>query len=142
MLSYIHVTVNIKFYSKDKFLAKVLESGGYDTSFFLFGWTPESFDVWNVLFNLVACRNPTTGAGRFNIGGYCDSNLDALIGQIRAEPMGASRDALIMQALKKVYDESIYVPLHQQRLIWGALNGYSFVQRKNGRILFNEIAKK
>ena len=106
------------------------------------GGPPESFDVWNVLFNLVACRNPTTGAGRFNIGGYCDSNLDALIGQIRAEPMGASRDALIMQALKKVYDESIYVPLHQQRLIWGALNGYSFVQRKNGRILFNEIAKK
>jgi peptide/nickel transport system substrate-binding protein len=62
MLLRIAVKVTVKARPKDEFLAKVLESGGYDTSFFIFGWTPESFDVWNVLFNLVACRDKTTGA--------------------------------------------------------------------------------
>ena len=142
MLSYIHVTVNLKAKPKDKFLAKVLQSGGYDTSFFLFGWTPKSFDVWNVLFNLVACRDTTTGTGQFNIGGYCDADLDALIGKIRAEPIGTSRDALILEALKKIHDESVYIPLHQQKLIWGGSNDFSFVQRKNNRVLFNEFGKK
>ena len=142
MLQRIAVKVSVKARPKDKFLAKVLESGGYDTSFFMFGWTPESFDVWNVLFNLVACRDSKTGAGRFNIGGYCDRSLDDLIAKIRAEPIGASRDALVLQALKKIYDESVYIPLHQQKLIWGASNDFSFVQRKNNRVLFNEVQRK
>jgi peptide/nickel transport system substrate-binding protein len=142
MLSYIHVTVNLKARPKDKFLGKVLQSGGYDTSFFLYGWSPESFDVWNVLFNLVACRDTTAGAGRFNIGGCCDADLDALIGKIRTEPMGTSRDALVLQALQKIYDETVYIPLHEQELIWGASKDFTFVQRKNNRVFFNEIQRK
>src|SRR5256885_16417497 len=42
---------------KSKYFAKVLQSGGYDTSFFLLGWTPGSFDSWNVLANMYRCRD-------------------------------------------------------------------------------------
>jgi peptide/nickel transport system substrate-binding protein len=122
-------------------VAKVLESGGYDTSFFMFGWTPESFDVWNVLFNLVACRDTGTGAGRFNIGGYCNADLDDLIKKIQVEPIGSSRDTLVAEALNKIYDESVYIPLHQQKLIWGASNDVTLVQRRNDRVLFNEFGR-
>ena len=50
----------------------------YETSFYLLGWTPGNFDSWNVLYNLVHCRQEASGAGKFNLGNYCNPDLDAL----------------------------------------------------------------
>ena len=44
MLSRVGVKINLLAQPKAKYFAKILVSGGYDTSFFLLGWTPGSFD--------------------------------------------------------------------------------------------------
>ena len=36
--------INLLAQPKAKYFAKILVSGGYDTSFYLLGWTPGSFD--------------------------------------------------------------------------------------------------
>lgn len=133
----IEVTLNIE--PKAQFLSTI---SSYDTSFFLFGWAPESFDVWNVLNNLVSCRDGSKLAGRFNVGGFCDAGIDALIAKIRVEPDPSVRNAFVTDVLKRMYDDSVYVPLHQQMLIWGVNKKFTFPQRKNDRIVFNEIAKQ
>ena len=50
----------------------------YDTSFYLLGWTPGSFDSWNMLANIIGCREPTARARAFNLGGYCNPKIDEL----------------------------------------------------------------
>ena len=44
MLSRVGIKINLLAQPKAKYFAKILVSGGYDTSFFLLGWTPGSFD--------------------------------------------------------------------------------------------------
>ena len=44
MLARVGVKINLLAQPKAKYFAKVLVSGGYDTSFYLLGWTPGSFD--------------------------------------------------------------------------------------------------
>ena len=57
MLARVGVKINLNAQPKTKYFAKVLQAGGYDTSFFLLGWTPGSFDSWNVLANMYRCRD-------------------------------------------------------------------------------------
>ena len=70
-----------------------------DTSFYLLGWTPGSFDSHNPLFNLHGCprvggegaiwpegsRDKITN-GKFNLGGYCNPAVDALAAEILSRP--------------------------------------------------------
>ena len=42
---------------KAQYFAKVLKSGNYQTSFYLLGSTPGTFDSHNVLFDIEGCRN-------------------------------------------------------------------------------------
>jgi len=64
MLAKIGVKVNLNAQPKAQYFKKVL---AYDTDFFLVGWTPLSFDSYNVLFNLIGSRDNETGRGKFNL---------------------------------------------------------------------------
>ena len=44
MLARIGVKVNLMAQPKAQYFAKVLKPGGYQTSFYLLGWTPGTFD--------------------------------------------------------------------------------------------------
>ena len=60
------IKVNLMAQPKAQYFAKVLKSGNYNTSFYLLGWTPGTFDSHNVLFESKAAatiRNPR-GASR------------------------------------------------------------------------------
>lgn len=48
MLAHIGIKVDLLKQSKAKFFGKVLSRGNFDTSFYLFGWTPGSMDSHNV----------------------------------------------------------------------------------------------
>ena len=73
MLAKINVKVNLLAQTKSKYFAKVLAQNDYDTSFFLLGWTPSTFDSHNPLSALMACRVDDQGA--FNLGGYCNERV-------------------------------------------------------------------
>jgi peptide/nickel transport system substrate-binding protein len=143
MLARIGIKVNLNAQPKAKYFAKVLKAGGYDTSFYLLGWTPASSDSWNVLFNILNCRNdPKDPRGEANLGGYCNKDVDDLTNKVLSEGDTAKRDAMIRQAYEIVIKEFGYVPLHQQALAWGVSKKVKVPQRADNQFLFYWAVKE
>ncbi|WP_108663495.1 ABC transporter substrate-binding protein [Acuticoccus kandeliae] len=142
MLARIGVKVDLNAQPKAQYFAKILASGGYDTSFYLLGWTPGSFDSYNVIRDLNTCRNDdgTTG-GPFNIGGYCNEKVDALAAEILVENDITKRDDLIAQVYTILNDEVSHIPLHQQGLAWGKASDVEVLQRPDNALLLSTVKK-
>jgi peptide/nickel transport system substrate-binding protein len=142
MLARIGVKVNLLSQPKAKYFAKVLATGGYDTSFYLLGWTPGSFDSWNVLANIMGCRDEKGKGGPFNLGGYCNKEVDELAKKVLVENDTAKRNDLIAKAFKIHHEEAGHIPLHQQALVWGVSKKVKVVQRADNQILFYWYTKQ
>jgi peptide/nickel transport system substrate-binding protein len=143
MLARAGIKINLLAQPKAKYFAKILVSGGYDTSFYLLGWTPGSFDSWNVLANMYRCRDEQGKGGNNNLGNYCNPKMEELIVQILSEPEKGKRDQLIKTAYELGQNQDWgYVPLHQQALAWGASKKMKIVQRADNQILFYWFRKE
>ncbi|MBL8568943.1 MAG: ABC transporter substrate-binding protein [Phreatobacter sp.] len=144
MLARVGVKINPNFVPRAQYFAKVLATGGFNSSFSLLGWTPGSFDSWNVLQNLVRCRDDAASGGRgaFNFGGYCNQQVDSLTDQILVEADPAKRSALIAQAYRIMTSEFSHIPLHQQALAWGVARNVELVQRADNQFLFHWVNKR
>lgn len=129
MLAKIKVKVNLLAQTKSKYFGKVLAQNGYDTSFFLLGWTPSTFDSHNPISSLMACRGGADKIGAFNLGGYCNKRINELAAKIQSETNQEKRQAMINEAFKIHKDEVGHIPLHQQPLSWGVSEKLELVQR-------------
>ncbi len=142
MLARIGVKVDLNAQPKAKYFAKVLASGGYDTSFYLLGWTPSSFDYWNILANIEGCRDDAGKGGLFNLGGYCNEKVEELAGKILTENDPEARDELIAEAMTITHEDVSHIPLHQQGLAWGFKSGIELAQRADNQFHFRFVTKK
>jgi len=139
MLARVGIQVDLLAETRSLYFAKVLAQGGYDTDFYLLGWTPSSFDSHNVLYNLVATRDPDRGRGTTNLGGYSNSRVDELTDLIQTETDSEARLELIREAWQIVHDEVGYIPLHQQALAWGVREGVEVVQRADNQFVWRHV---
>ena len=128
MLAKIKVKINLNAQPKAKYFAKVL-APKLDTSFYLLGWTPGSLDSWNVLYNIHGCYSTETGRGKFNLGRYCNPEVDKLTDSVLTETDAAKRSAMIQQAWDITTAELAYIPLHQQAVAWGVSDKVEVKQR-------------
>jgi peptide/nickel transport system substrate-binding protein len=136
MLARIGVKVNLLAQPKQQYFAKVLKAGGYQTSFYLLGWTPGTSDAHNVLYDIMGCRDdPKVARGEANLGGYCNKKLDELADKILVESDTAKRDQMIKQAFEIQQKDFGYIPLHQQALAWGVSKKVKLVQRADNQVL-------
>jgi peptide/nickel transport system substrate-binding protein len=120
MLARIGVKINLLAQPKQLYFAKVLKPGGFQTSFYLLGWTPATLDSQNVLNDIMGCRDdPKSTRGEANLGGYCNKKMDAIADQVLLETDTAKRDLLIKDAFEIANKDWGYIPLHQQALAWG-----------------------
>jgi len=142
MLAKIGIKVNLNAQPKAQYFAKVLQSNGFDTSFYLLGWTPGSFDSWNVLSNLINCRSEGGDESPFNLGGYCSPKVDELTKMVLSENDPIKRDGMIAEAFKIVHDEVGYIPLHQQGLAWGVSTNIDLKQRADNQFMMYYVNKK
>jgi peptide/nickel transport system substrate-binding protein len=143
MLARAGIKINLNAQPKAQYFAKVLKPGGYQTSFYLLGWTPGTFDSHNVLHDIMGCRDVATSSrGEANLGGYCNKNLDALTDKILVENDVAKRNAMITEAFKIGFDDYGYVPLHQQALAWGVSKKTKVAQRADNQFLFYWVNKE
>jgi peptide/nickel transport system substrate-binding protein len=142
MLNRIGVKASLNSMPKAKFFEKAGPTDKYNSSFNLLGWTPGSFDSWNVLANITHCRDATGKGGPFNYGGYCNPKVDALADKILVESDTKKRDEMIAQAFHMIHDETGFIPLHQQALAWGVSKKIKIVQRADNQILFYWVTKK
>jgi peptide/nickel transport system substrate-binding protein len=106
-----------------------LASPPFETSMILLGWLPTTYDAHDSLFNLTGSRNRDLRRGVFNVGGFVNQRLDELITSAAAELDTAKRDAMLREALKIVRDEVAWIPIHQQKIVWGAKESVDLVQQ-------------
>ncbi len=141
MLAKAGIKVDLLAQPKAQYFAKVLASGGYDTSFYLLGWTPGSFDSFNVLLNLHNCRDEKGTGGSFNLGGYCNARVDELTRMILTENDKTRRDGLIKDAYDITTSEVAHIPLHQQGLAWGKQDNIDLAQRADNQFMLRHVTK-
>jgi peptide/nickel transport system substrate-binding protein len=136
MLARIDIKVKYNSMPKAKFFAKAGSNQKYDSSFNMLGWTPGSFDSWNIIFNIIGCRDADGKGALFNYGGYCNPKIDELGKQVLVEGDLKKRDAMILEAFKIAHEEVGLIPLHQQSLAWGVSKKIKIVQRADNQVLF------
>ncbi len=132
MLAKVGVKVNLNAQPKAQYFAKIL-APKLDTGFYLLGWTPGSFDSWNVLFNLHGCYSEDSGNGKFNLGRYCSDKVDALANQVLTETDAAKRTVMIKEAWDMTTADVAYIPLHQQAVAWGSSERVDVKQRADNQ---------
>jgi peptide/nickel transport system substrate-binding protein len=137
MLARVGIKVNLLAQPKALYFKKVLRPS-WDTSFFLLGWTPGSFDSWNVMYNLHGTPDKS-GRGKFNLTGFSNAKFDSLTDQVLVETDQAKRNDLIRQAYEISVGELAYIPLHQQGLAWGVNNKVSLKQRADNQFMLFHV---
>ena len=136
MLARIGVKVNLLAQPKAQYFAKVLKPGGFQTSFYLLGWTPGTSDAHNVLYDIMGCRDdPKSSRGEANLGGYCNKKMDEITDKVLVESDPGKRDLLIKEAFEIATKDYAYIPLHQQALAWGVSKKLKVVQRADNAVL-------
>ncbi len=141
MLAKIGVKVNLLAQPKAQYFAKVL-APKLDTSFYLLGWTPGSFDSWNPLYNLHGCYSEESGRGKFNLGRYCNEKVDAIADKVLVETDTAKRTAMIHDAWNMTTADIAYIPLHQQAVAWGVSNMITLGQRADNQFHWRHVTVK
>ena len=137
-LSRINVKINLQAETKGTYFPKVLRR---DTSFYMLGWTPATYDAHNALNALVACVDDK-GAGQFNLGAYCNPKVDELTKKVQAETDKAKRNAMIKEAFEIHSADIGHLPLHQQALAWGMSKKVELVQLADNFMFYKWMSVK
>jgi peptide/nickel transport system substrate-binding protein len=117
MLARIGVKVNLLAQTRAKYFAKI-NAPRFDTSFYMLGWTPGTYDSLDALKALAVTRKDKTGL--FNVGGYSNERLDELAKKIQVELDAEKRNDRIAKALTLLKEDFAYIPLHQQVVVWAS----------------------
>jgi peptide/nickel transport system substrate-binding protein len=143
MLARIGVKINLLAQPKAQYFAKVLKPGGFQTSFYMLGWTPGTFDSHNVLYDIMGCRDDAkSNRGEANLGGYCNKKMDEVADKVLVEVDTTKRDLLIKEAYEIAAKDFGYIPLHQQALAWGMSKKVKLTQRADNQVLLYWATKQ
>jgi peptide/nickel transport system substrate-binding protein len=125
MLAKIGVKVNVFARTKTRFFA---DTGypNYNTSFYMLGWTPATYDAQNVIAAILHTRGK--GIGLNNVAGYSNKRVDELNDLIAVELDKTKRQAMIDEAAKLVQADFGYIPLHQQTIVWASKTNIDLTQ--------------
>lgn len=137
-LARVGVKINLQAETKGTYFPKILRR---DTSFYMLGWTPGTYDSHNALNALMRCVDDK-GSGQFNLGSYCNPKVDELTLKIQSETDKPKRDALIKEAFKLHTDDIGHLPLHQQALAWGVASNVTLVQLADNFMPFRYMSVK
>jgi peptide/nickel transport system substrate-binding protein len=117
MLERIGIDVTLNAQTMSLHFNKIGQATGNDTSLYMLGWTPGSYDAHNALQNLMTMDGDAQGT--WNSGHYSNPKLEELTDQIAVEIDEAKRNELIREAFQIHKDDVGHLPLHQQALAWG-----------------------
>jgi peptide/nickel transport system substrate-binding protein len=117
MLKRIGIDAKLNAQTKSLHFQKIGRTEKWNTSFYMLGWTPGSFDAHNPLLQLMTLDGE--GQGTWNSGRYTNPRVEELTDLIGAETDVDKRNAMIREAYKIHQDEVGHIPLHQQALAWG-----------------------
>jgi peptide/nickel transport system substrate-binding protein len=125
MLARVGIRVSLAAQPRARYFAEIL-GPRYQTSFYMLGWTPNTYDAHNAFFNLMASRQGDRGM--FNVGGWSNARFDELTTQMAVETDVARRNAMIAEALALHAEQAGHAPLHQQTVVWAARSNIQLQQ--------------
>jgi len=125
MLARIGIRVNLAAQTRARYFAEIL-GPRYNTSFYMLGWTPNTYDAHNAFQNLMATRRGDVGM--FNVGGWSNARFDELTQQMAVETDAERRKAMIEEAMRIHAEEAGHIPLHQQTVVWAARSNIGLQQ--------------
>ena len=137
-LARVGIKVNLQTEGKGTYFPKILRR---DTSFYLLGWTPGTYDSHNPLIAVMASP-ADKGQGQFNLGSYSNARLDELTAKIQGETDQARRNAMIKEAFEIHAAEVGHIPLHQQALAWAMKKNVDLVQLADNNMPYRWISIK
>jgi peptide/nickel transport system substrate-binding protein len=139
MLARIGVKVTLNAQTRLKYFAEI-SNPDYHTSFYLLGWTPNTYDALNSFYNLAGTRDGTRGI--FNDGGYSNPTFDTLLDKIAVETDSGKRNAEILQASQMLKDDAAFIPLHQQVVVWATRKNVDLVQMADNAFALRFVTVK
>jgi len=119
MLTRIGIKATLNSQNRLKHFADI-SAPNFNTSLYMLGWTPPTYDAHNALFNLAGTANGVRGI--FNDGHYSNPTFDALLDKIAVESDKPKRQAMIDEASAILHKDAAFMPLHQQVVVWAARN--------------------
>ena len=137
-LARIGVRIQLQAEAKVTYFPKILRR---QTSLYLLGWTPGTYDAHDVLSALLATPDDQ-GQGQFNLGSYSNARVDALTAAVQSETDPARRHLLIREALDLHAKDIGHIPLHQQALAWGMKKNIELVQPPDNMMPFKWVVVK
>jgi peptide/nickel transport system substrate-binding protein len=137
-LSRIGVKINLAAEPKGTYFPKILRR---DTSFYLLGWTPSTYDAHNMMSAIIASP-ADKGQGQFNLGSYSSAKVDELTLKVQSETDQAKRNDMIKQAFEQHAADVGHIPLHQQALAWGMKKNVETVQSPDNFMPFKWVTVK
>jgi len=123
MLARIGVKVRLNAQTKALHFAKAGKPGNYNTSMYMLGWIPGTFDAHHVLVNLI------TEGGIWNAGMYKNPRVEELTKLVGTEMDPVKRRAMMQEALKIHKDDFGHTPLLQQATVWAARDSVGTIQQ-------------
>ncbi len=134
MLERIGIDVTLNAQTKSLHFNKIGASEGYNTSFFMLGWTPGSYDAWNPLNELMTV-GPDGDGGTWNCGRYSNPRVEELTQMIAIETDPEARNEMIREAFQIHKDDVGHITLHQQALAWGVRDNVADIAQRP----FNDV---
>ena len=120
MLARIGVKVQLQSRSRRRSTSpRSLASGGYDTSFYLLGWTPGLVRLLERDRQHHRLPRRRRERRQLQLGGYCNPKSKSSPTKSWSRPTPAKRDAMIPRRSAIKHEEAGMMPLHQQALAWG-----------------------
>ncbi|MDP3614820.1 MAG: ABC transporter substrate-binding protein, partial [Rubrivivax sp.] len=104
----------------------------FDSSLYMLGWGVATYDAQYMIQSLARTR--TSGAdGNLNFRKVSDPVVDRLADAMKSETDVAKRNAMIKEALVRIKDEVLLIPLHHQMRPWAMKAGVSTVHKSDDR---------
>ncbi|MGE0717630.1 MAG: ABC transporter substrate-binding protein [Alphaproteobacteria bacterium] len=142
MLARVGVTVKLNAQTKSKHFDKIGERQKWNTSFYMLGWTPGTYDAHNMLYNIITL-NSGPGSGSNNSGRYTNPKVEELTRLVESETDAEKRNKMIAEAMKLHKEDYGHIPLHQQALAWGVRDTVAVIpQPPNDAVVVRAIRMK
>jgi peptide/nickel transport system substrate-binding protein len=140
MLARIGIKATLNAQTKGLHFDKIGLKQKNNTSFYMLGWTPGTYDGLNALENIMTLDGK--GLGTWNSGRYTDPKVEELTKQIAVETDLEKRLKLLHEAFT-IHKESFgHLPLHQQALAWGVRDYVDIKQPANDSVWLRYVNMK
>jgi len=100
-----------------------------DFDMYMLGWSPGTFDHEHPIRFLLHSQDDEARLGSWNFGNVSNARIDALLPKIQKELDPEARQDMIDEVVAIMQEQTLYVPLYTQPLIWAAAANIDLKQR-------------